>query len=59
VWLGGDEDRFGVAGDRGRPDRDQAGQVLDPVERVRRLMSHELPALAVARRGVCYPFAGR
>jgi hypothetical protein len=59
VWLGGDEDRFGLAGDRGRPDRDHAGQVLDPVERVRRLVRRELPALAVARRGVCYPFAGR
>jgi DNA-directed RNA polymerase specialized sigma24 family protein len=59
VWLGGDDERFAFAGDRGRPDRDQAGQVLDPVERVRRLVRRELPALAVARRGVCYPFAGR
>jgi hypothetical protein len=58
VWLGA-EDRFGVSEDRGRPDRDQAGQVLDPVERVRRLVRRELPALAVAQRGVCYPFAGR
>jgi hypothetical protein len=59
VWLGGDDERFGVAEDRGRPDRDQSGQVLDPVERVRRLVRRELPALTVAQRGVCYPFAGR
>jgi hypothetical protein len=58
VWLGS-EDRFGVAEDRGRPDRDKSGQVLDPVERVRRLVRSELPALAEAQRGVCYPFAGR
>jgi hypothetical protein len=59
VWLGSGDERFGVAGDRGRPDRDQSGQVFDPVERVRRLVRRELPALAVAQRGVCYPFAGR
>ncbi len=61
VWLGGgvEDERFGVAGDRGRPDRDQSGQVLDPVERVRRLVRRELAALALAQRGVCYPFAGR
>jgi hypothetical protein len=59
VWLGGGEERFGVAEDRGRPDRDQSGQVLDPVERVRRLVRRELPELAVAGRGVCYPFAGK
>jgi hypothetical protein len=37
----------------------QEKQVLDPVERVRRLVRRELPALAAAQRAVCYPFAGR
>jgi serine/threonine protein kinase len=59
VWLSGDDDRFAVGADRGRIERDQAAQVLDPVERVRRLVRRELPALVVARRGVCFPFAGR
>jgi hypothetical protein len=58
VWVDGDEDRFRVAADRGRPDWDSACQVLDPVERVRRLVRCELPALAVERCWVCYPFAG-
>jgi hypothetical protein len=59
VWLGGADDRFSKADDRGRLNRDQSGQVLDPVERVRRLVRHELPALAVAQCGVCYPFKGQ
>jgi hypothetical protein len=59
VWLGSNDERFGKAEDRGRPDRDRSGQVLDAVERVRRLVRRELPELAVAGRGVCYPFAGK
>src|SRR5262249_7426962 len=45
------EDRFSVQGDRGRPDRDQAGQVLDPVERMRRLVRREGPGPAGGARG--------
>jgi hypothetical protein len=59
VWLGGAEERFTVAADRGRPATDAASAVADPVERLRRLLRTELAGLAEASRGVCYPFAGR
>ena len=58
VWLGAEE-RFGNAQDRARPDQDQSGTVLDPVERMRRLVRGELKGLAGDVRGVCYPFQGQ
>jgi hypothetical protein len=59
VWLSdAGAERFGSAGDRGRPDVDQAGQVEDPVQRVRRLLRGELRALSQAGRAVCLPFQG-
>lgn len=58
VWLGMDEERFSAPADRGRPAVEKAGEVLDPVERVRRLLRTELRAMAETGRGVCYPFAG-
>jgi hypothetical protein len=59
VWLGGGEERFTVAADRGRPATTAASEMADPVERLRRLLRTELAGLAEASRGVCYPFAGR
>ena len=58
VWLG-EEDRFSVLGDRARPALDKAGVVLDPVERLRRLLRTQVRELAPVRRGVCFPFAGK
>jgi hypothetical protein len=58
VWLG-PEERFGNARDRGRPNLDQSGTILDPVERMRRLVRGELKGLADDVRGVCYPFEGK
>ena len=58
VWLGMEEERFSVPGDRARPALEKAGEVHDPVERVRRLLRTELRAMAETGRGVCYPFAG-
>jgi hypothetical protein len=58
VWLGAEE-HFGNLRDRGRPNLDQSGTVLDPVERMRRLVRGELKSLADDVRGVCYPFAGQ
>jgi hypothetical protein len=58
VWLGAEE-RFANVRDRGRPNVDQSGTVLDPVERLRRLVRGELKRLADNVRGVCYPFAGK
>jgi hypothetical protein len=58
VWLSGEE-RFGNARDRARPNLDQGGTVLDPVERMRRLVRGELKAFAEDVRGVCYPFEGK
>jgi serine/threonine protein kinase len=58
VWLG-TEERFGNQRDRGRPNFDQSGTLLDPVERMRRLVRGELKELADDVRGVCYPFEGR
>jgi hypothetical protein len=58
VWLGAEE-RFADGRDRGRPNLDQSGTVLDPVERMRRLVRGELKSLAGDVRGVCYPFAGK
>jgi predicted Ser/Thr protein kinase len=58
VWLGADE-RFADVRDRGRPNLDQSGTVLDPVERLRRLVRGELTSLVSDVRGVCYPFAGK
>jgi hypothetical protein len=58
VWLGAEE-RFGNAQDRGRPNLDQAGTVVDPVERMRRLVRDELKGLGDDVRGVCYPFEGK
>jgi hypothetical protein len=57
VWLTSEEDHFAAEADRSRPRLDQAGKVLDPVERARRLVRSELAGLG-AVRGVCYPFAG-
>ena len=45
--------------DRGRPALDKAGEVADPVERLRRLLGTEVRELAPVRRGVCYPFEGK
>jgi hypothetical protein len=59
VWLGGAEEQFTVAADRGRPATGAASEVADPVERLRRLLRTELLELAEASWGVCYPFAGR
>jgi hypothetical protein len=59
VRLGGDEEQFSVRADRGRPALDKAGEVADPVERLRRMLRAEVGTLAPVRRGVCYPFAGR
>jgi hypothetical protein len=58
VWLGAEE-RFADVRDRGRPNLDQSGTMLDPVERMRRLVRGELKSLAGDVRGVCYPFAGK
>jgi serine/threonine protein kinase len=58
VWLGAEE-RFANNADRGRPNFDGAGVVLDPVERMRRLVGTELKGLGGDVRGVCYPFAGQ
>jgi serine/threonine-protein kinase len=58
VWLGAEE-RFAEVRDRGRPNLDQSGTMLDPVERLRRLMSGQLKNLAGEVRGVCYPFDGK
>ena len=57
VWLG-TEERFGNLHDRARPNLDQSGTVLDPVERLRRLVRGELKNLGGEVRGVCYPFDG-
>jgi len=57
VWLG-PEDRFGHAPDRGRPNLDQTGTVVNPVERMRRLVRGDLKKMADEVRGVCYPFRG-
>ncbi len=57
VWLGLD-DRFGHAADRGRPNFDQAVKLVDPVERMRRLVRGELKRFGGEVRGVCYPFQG-
>jgi hypothetical protein len=59
VWLeAGGAERFGNDQDRGRPNLDAAGQVEDPVERMRRLLRGELRSLREAGRAVCYPFQG-
>jgi hypothetical protein len=58
VWLG-KEERFGSATDRGRPNLDASGTVVDPVERMRRLARGGLHDLGGEVRGVCYPFAGK
>jgi hypothetical protein len=57
VWLG-TEERFGNLHDGARPNLDQSGTVLDPVERLRRLVRGELKNLGGEVRGVCYPFDG-
>jgi serine/threonine protein kinase len=59
VWLGGEEERFSVEADRSRPALEKAGEVADPVERLRRLLRHEVKGMSEARRGVCYPFEGK
>jgi hypothetical protein len=58
VWLGADE-RFGDDHDRGRPNVDQSGTLVDPVERIRRLVRGELKDLGGEVHGVCYPFQGK
>jgi hypothetical protein len=59
AWLSDVEvDRFGDERDRGRPGFDQAGQVEDPVQRVRRLLRGELRAFSQTSRAVCFPFRG-
>ncbi len=58
VWLG-KEVRFGHKEDRGRPDCYKSGTVIDPVERMRRLVRRELKELGGDVRGVCYPFQGK
>jgi tRNA A-37 threonylcarbamoyl transferase component Bud32 len=58
VWLGAEE-WFGNPQDRSRPNLDQSGTVLDPVERLRRLVRGGLKSLAGDVRGVCYPFDGK
>ena len=60
VWLGA-EDRFGNAQDklRARPNQERSVAVLDPVERMRRLVRGELKELCGDVRGVCYPFKGK
>jgi hypothetical protein len=58
VWLGAEE-RFGNAADRGRPDHDKSRTLVDPVERMRRLVRNELKGLGGDVRGVCYPFQGK
>jgi hypothetical protein len=58
VWLGVEE-RFTNAQDRKRLNLDQSGTVLDPVERMRRLVRGELKSLAGDVRGVCYHFQGK
>jgi hypothetical protein len=58
AWLAAEE-RFGNLQNRGWPNLDQSGAVLDPVERLRRLMRGGLKDLADDVRGVCYPFDGK
>ncbi len=58
VWLG-KEERFGNALDRGRPNLDQSGTLVDPVERMRRLVRSDLHDMGGEVRGVCYPFQGK
>jgi hypothetical protein len=58
VWLGAEE-RFSNLHDRARPNVDQSGTMLDPVERLRRLVRGGLKNLAGDVRGVCYPFDGK
>jgi hypothetical protein len=55
----GAEERFADAQDPARPNLDQSGAALDPVERVRRLVRGELRSLAGDVRCVCYRFAGK
>ncbi len=60
VWLeAGGAERFGHDQDRGRPNLDAAGQVQDPVERMRGLLRGELRSLSPAGWAVCYPFQGQ
>jgi serine/threonine-protein kinase len=60
VWLGEDE-RFGDVRDQLRAKLcvERAVVVLDPIERMRRLVRGELMELGGEVRGVCYPFEGK
>ena len=60
VWLGA-EDCFGDVQDKLRapPNQERSVAVLDPVERLRRLVRGELKELGGEVRGVCYPFQGK
>jgi hypothetical protein len=55
----GEEVLFDNDRDRGRPNLDQSGKLLDPVERMRRLVRGELKKLGGDVQGVCYPFQGK
>jgi tRNA A-37 threonylcarbamoyl transferase component Bud32 len=60
VWLG-EEERFGDVRDRlrARPDVARPVVVLDPIERMRRLVRGDLKEPGGDVRGVCYPFEGK